>query len=124
MDKELIEQIMSCLEENWQKENYNDIIGDLFDTRAEEIYSDIAQNKLYREYINKAVEMEEEIKRKFKNSREIMQTIEDTEGARCEREYLSRKLMYIHGIYDGMKLILDGTKRINNTKFLKENYGK
>lgn len=121
MDKELIKQILNNLEKNWHKENYNDIIGDLFDARAEEIYSDIAKNEIYTEYIDKAIDMENAIKRKFKNNGKIIQAIEVADKARSECEYLSRKLMYMHGIYDGMKLLLDGTRRINYTEFLEKN---
>lgn len=121
MDKDLIKEILNNIEKDFYKKTNKYSINQLFEDRAENIYSDIAEHEVYKQYINKAIEMENKVVEKLGNSEETMQLLEDINKFRCEYEYLSRKLIYKHGVSDGMRLVIEGTEQINIKKIIMEN---
>lgn len=121
MEKEFIKQIIDTLKGKIQNEKNDDIIEELFDKRSENIHIAISQNKEYRKYMDKISKIDEEIEGKFDNPREVAEIIERHENIAYESSYICEKLMYKHGLVDGMLLILEGTKQIDITKFLKDN---
>lgn len=121
MKKELIEQILEKLEDELHIEKNSDFIGELFDDRADTIHSEITKHKEYKKYIDQINEIDEEIKEKSNNYWDIIKVIEKSRNITYKNSDLCEKLMYKYGLYDGMKLILEGTRNINLSEFLKEN---
>ena len=121
MKTEVVKHIISFLEENLDSQQRDDFIGKLFEQRAEELHMLIMNNKEYKQYANEISKLDEEIHNKFENSWEILNLIEKHENIAFKSSYICEKLMYKHGLLDGIQLILDGTKTIDITKSLIEN---
>ena len=124
MKKELIEQILEKLEDELHIEKNSDFIGELFDDRADTIHSEITKHKEYKKNIDKMNVIDEEIKEKFSNYWDIIKLIEKSRNITYKNSDLCEKLMYKYGVYDGMKLILEGTKNINLKDFFNESSSK
>ena len=103
-------QIIKRLEKELNMENNLNIIDELFETRGEDYHLAITNNEEHNE-----------IKKDNKHYKEFLKAFEKYEDASCDMGYLTEKLMYKFGLLDGMKIILEGTKHIDITKFLKEN---
>lgn len=121
MKNEIGNKIVRGLEEELYVERNIDFIGELFEKRAETIHIAITKNEEYEEYLEGLKEINNEIREKFNNSKEIIRMIEMYENAERKGSRLYEKVMYKYGMHDGIKLILEGTKEINIKKFLKEN---
>ena len=114
-------QLIKILEKKLNLEDDENIIEELFEGRSRIIHSVFRINTEFKNYDEKIKKVDEEIRNKFVNNWEIIQELEKYEDASWESGYLCEKLMYKHGVLDGMKLILEGTKQIDITKFLKDN---
>lgn len=117
MEKELIEQILEKLENDLHIEKNADFIGELFEDRADTIHFEITKHEEYKKYIDKINEIDEEIKGKFSNYWDIVKIIEKSRNITYKNSESCEKFMYKYGIYDGMKLLLEGTKNINLKDF-------
>ncbi len=124
MKKELIEQILEKLENDLHIEKNADFIAELFEDRADTIHFEITKHEEYKKYIDKMNVIDEEIKEKFSNYWDIMKVIEKSRNITYKNSDLCEKLMYKYGVYDGMKLILEGTKNINLKDFFNESSSK
>lgn len=122
MEIKTLEQITSKLEEELDRKGKGNFIDELFDVRAEALHIDIRGNLEYKKSTGKVKQIDNEIKMKYGNKYwEIIHLIEKYEEATTDDGVLCEKLMYKHGVLDGMKLILDGTKQIDIKRFLEEN---
>ena len=113
MSDKFIKQMVSKLGEDLEIKPAEDIVGELFEKRAEDIHTVVGQNSGYRKHSKKISEIEEEISKKFENPMEVMELIEKRDGITYERNCLSEKLMYKQCLLDGILLIAEGTKRKN-----------
>ena len=117
-----IEQIMSKLEEELSRKGEENLVDEIFDERTESLHIYIKGNVKYKKSTEKIRQIDDEIKMKYGDKyREIIQLIEKYEDAVVKDGTICEKLMYKHGVLDGMKLILDGTRQIDIKKFLKDN---
>lgn len=110
MDKELFEQIFEKLEKELNIEKSVDFIGELLDERSEMIHLEISDKKEYKAHVSSVTEIEEEIGRKISNPIDIISLIEEHENEVYENYSKCEKLMYKYGLYDGMKLVIEGMK--------------
>lgn len=110
MDRESIELILQKLEKDLNIEKSEDFIGDLLELRANDIDKEISNDKDYKNYIKQISTIEEEIENKVESSFEIIKLIEKYEHIEYENCRRREKLMYKYGVYDGMKLIIEGLK--------------
>ena len=51
--------------------------------------------------------------KKYENSKEIIYLFEEYSSAVYCSNYLCEKIMYKHGIMDGMQLIIDGLEKVD-----------
>ena len=121
MKRKDIKQIIRILEEKLPAKTSKDFIGDLFEQRAEDIYAIIVKNEEYRNSTKEIYELEDKMLEIIKNSDEVNKLVERHYDKVYERCYLSDKLMYKHGVLDGLRIIIEGTKPIDIGKFLKDN---
>lgn len=120
MNEILIEKILNKLEKDLSIEESIDFIGELFEERADTIHLEITKHKEYKKYIDQINEIDEQMKERFNNYWEIIEVIEKSRNITYKNSDLCEKLIYKYGIYDGMKLVLEGTKDINIKKFLSD----
>ena len=113
-------QIIKRLEKELNMENNLNIIDELFETRGEDFHLAITNNEEHKKLCKKIEQADNEIKKDNKHYKEFLKAFEKYEDASCDMGYLTEKLMYKFGLLDGMKIILEGTKHIDITKFLKE----
>ncbi len=113
-------KIIKCLEKELNMEDKDSIIEELFETRGEDLHIAITKNKEYKKLWEKIEQTDSEIRKDTKHSKELLEAFEKYEDASCEMGYLTEKLMYKLGLQDGIKIILEGTKHIDITKYLKE----
>ena len=110
MDDEFVKQLLDKLENDLNISSCNDFIGNLFDQRAEKIHTSISKNKEYKEQLKVLHKLNDEIIAKYENGREIISLIEDFKDNYIDTTSLIEKQMYKYGLYDGMKLIIEGLK--------------
>jgi len=111
MKEDFINQTLDKLEKELHIKSNNDFIGDLFEERAEEFHMAIIKNSDYKKLANDISKINDKIMAKYENAWEIINEIEEYVGATYKMQDLIEKQMYKFGIYDGMKLILEGIKR-------------
>ena len=100
MDDKFVKQILDKLENDLNIAPSKDFIGNLFDQRAEKIHTSISKNKEYKK----------QLKILHKLNDEIISLIEDFKDNYIDTTSLIEKQMYKYGLYDGMKLIIEGLK--------------
>ena len=110
MSEDILKVILDKLENDLNIETSIDFIGDLFNQRAEKIHSAISTNKEYKQKLKNLHSLDEEIIAKYENGLEIISTIEEFNDSYSEMSSVIEKQMYKYGLYDGMKLIIEGMK--------------
>ena len=110
MDDKFVKQLLDKLENDQNIAPSEDFIGSLFDQRAEKIHTSISKHKEYKEQLKILHNLNDEIIAKYENGREIISLIEDFKDNYIVTTSLIEKQMYKYGLYDGMKLILEGLK--------------
>lgn len=118
MNNEIIERLKEILQRGLNTSKDEDLIEEIFNSRMEEFHKDIIKNKQYKEYMKTINKIDKEIKNKFNNYEDIINVIEKHNNATSELEYLCEKLMYKFGLLDGLLLITQCSKSIND--FLNE----
>ena len=121
MDDQFIKKIIQNLKKDLYITESDDFIGDLFEQRTEDIDSAIINNKEYAKYLKRNIEITNEMINKLGNSNEVKSLLEEYLHITSKSNDLCEKIMYKYGILDGMLLVLEGTKPIDITKFLKNN---
>lgn len=102
-----IKQLLDSLSKNLHiKENEN-FIDTLFEQRAEKFHIAITKDDKYKIEIKKIRKLQNEIFAKYDNASDIINSVEEYGDIMGEMGNLIEKQMYKHGIYDGMRLILD-----------------
>lgn len=118
MKEDFIKQIIDSLEKELHTKKSNDFIGDIFEQRVEDIYAAMMNNKKYKKHMDKVNELNIEIQNKFADAWKM---IEKYEEIAYDRSVVGEKLMYKYGLLDGILFILEGTKKIDITKYLSDN---
>ena len=121
MSDNFITELVKRLSNDLETKPSVDFIGDVFEERSEEMHSMISSNNEYKKRTRKICKIEDEIKEKFNNAWEILEVIEKHYKEVYARNYLCEKIMYKQGLLDGILFIIEGTKRINITKFFQNN---
>lgn len=101
-------QLLDLLSKNLHiKENEN-FIDTLFEQRAEKFHTAITKDDKYKIDSVQMRELQNKIFAQYDNANDIINSMEEYEKIIVEMGSLIEKQMYKHGIYDGMRLILDG----------------
>ena len=111
------EGILNYLEKDFFNLEKNDVIGDLFDEKFDEIQQAVIDTDIYKSYREQINEIENLIYSKISNNSTLITLIEKYFEMIFEREKSVEKLIYKYGIYNGMTLILSGTEKVDITKF-------
>lgn len=111
-----INTLMSYLQENIPVEKYDDAIEELYNEKIRTIYDAIKDNPKNRNYTEEMNKLYKKMQQKCKGHNEIFDLLEKYIDIAIDRIELNNILMYKYGIYDGMTLIIDGTKQINKDK--------
>lgn len=85
----------------------------MYDKRSCDLYSSLSTSEEYEKNSNKISEIYEIIENKYEDSKEIINLFEEYSNAVYCSNYLSEKIMYKHGIMDGMQLIIDGLEKVD-----------
>jgi len=121
MSKKFIKQLIGRLRDDLEVEPSDDFIGDLFEERAENIHATIGSNSEYIRRTEIISNMQKKIIEKIDNLEEIAPLVEKHNNTLYDRNYLCEKLMYKHGVLDGILFIVEGLGEIDITKILKNN---
>lgn len=114
----IIKAISDYLKKDFNNFDTSDIICDLFDEKFDKIEQTLLHTPSYQTYRNQITQLENEIYKKISNDSSLIQLMEKYIEVVLDREELCNKLIYKYGIYNGMSLILTGTKKIDLNKFL------
>ncbi|WP_270739442.1 hypothetical protein [Massilioclostridium coli] len=118
MTKALFENLLDQLEQDLQLEKNHDFIGELCEERAEIMHMSIVKNQEYKQHMNIIKQLRMEIRDTFQDDRLVFEYIEKYDKIKRENQYLYEKQMYKHGVYDGIMLLLEGMKKVDDTSFL------
>ena len=108
MIEEFIKQALSVLGEDLHLKENKDLIEILFRERAEKFHIAITKNNEYEKCRKNIRNVNDKIFAKYQNADDIISSIEEYEIASSEMGSLIERQMYKYGLYDGMRLILEG----------------
>lgn len=120
MKEEFIKEILKELRKDLHKKEQIDFIGKLLEERADSLNRQIMKDAEYKKRVDAILKIEDEIKEKFKNYKEVMQAISKHEEVVEESQYIERNLMYKHGLHDGVTFMLEALQQIDNKKAIEE----
>ena len=112
MYDDFIKQVLSILGKDLHIKENSNFIDTLFEERAEKFHIAITKDDKYKTDSNKIRKLQNEIFAKYDNADDIIESMEEYEDASGNMGRLIEKQMYKHGIYDGMRLIIDGLHTI------------
>ncbi len=116
MEKDFVNLILETLEKNMNINKSEDFIGELFEQRAEDIHREITQDKKYKKQMKRVAYINENIINQYENAIDMIKVMEEYANVIDEIEDTIEKSMYKHGLYDGLKLIIEGMKKIDIKK--------
>ena len=105
--------ILDMLKKEFNEVQSENMILTMYDKRSLDLYSSLSTSEEYEKNSNKISEIYEKIKKKYENSKEIIYLFEEYSSAVYCSNYLCEKIMYKHGIMDGMQLIIDGLEKVD-----------
>lgn len=111
MDDDFIKQVLSILGKNLHIKENSNFIDTLFEERAERFHIAITKDNKYKIDSKKIRKLQDEIFEKYDNADDIIKSMEEYEDASGNMGRLIEKQMYKHGVYDGMRLIVDGLQK-------------
>ncbi len=113
MNDDFISNILDSLERNIHisQENIDDFIGTLFEQRAEDMHTSVTKSEKYKNQLKKVHSVNDKILSKYENAKEIIEDFEESQDVHGELGELIEKEMYKYGLYDGMKLMIEGMKK-------------
>ena len=85
----------------------------MFEDHNCELYSSLSNSSEYKDNSNRISTIYREIEEKYKNHNEILHSFEEYSSAVYSSNYLCEKLMYKHGVMDGIKLVVEGMTKID-----------
>jgi len=104
--------MLKQLKKELHAKDEGDFILELFEKRLEELQSYIMKDEEYNENSRKILKIRNEIEEKYSNN-EILNAFEKHSSLVYFSNYLYEKLMYKCGVMDGMRLVIDGLKKID-----------
>ena len=110
MIEDSIEQVLNILGKDLHIKKNCNFIDTLFDERAEKFHISITKNSRYKIDNKKIKILQDKIFAKYDNADDIISLMEEYENASDNMRYLIEKQMYKHGIYDGIKFVIEGLK--------------
>lgn len=108
MTEDFIKQILSILGKDLHIKENSNFIDTLFEERAEKFHIAITKDDKYKIDSKKIRKLQDEIFAKYDHADDIIKSMEEYEDTSGNMGRLIEKQMYKHGVYDGMRLILDG----------------
>ena len=108
MTEDFIKQVLSILGKDLHIKENSNFIETLFEERAEKFHIAITKDDRYKKEKLKMKTANNHIIAKYDNAMDIINSMEEYADANGEMSSLIEKQMYKHGLYDGMRLILDG----------------
>lgn len=105
--------ILNMLKKEFNEVQSENMILTMYDKRSCDLYSSLSTSEEYEKNSNKISEIYEIIENKYEDSKEIINLFEEYSNAVYCSNYLSEKIMYKHGIMDGMQLIIDGLEKVD-----------
>ena len=105
--------ILDMLKKEFNEVQSENMILTMYDKRSLDLYSSLSTSEEYEKNSNKISKIYEMIENKYEDSKEIIKLFEEYSSAVYCSNYLSEKIMYKHGIMDGMQLIIDGLEKVD-----------